>query len=179
MYAAKMRNQRPSRFAQRREPRRSIELVGFLRHSLADHTDTLIRMVDRRVSQLWGRASKKAKTDQGALPALTVLVAGAATYVHTHGWQGIFSDRSIMITQRQPGPAIDGILGQELSRIARVYTDTHGFSASRLMAEVWAGPWGFSCARDSRTTKINDCMCRAAASGYRMTSRTSYSPTFP
>jgi TnpA family transposase len=56
-------------------------------------------------------------------------VAGAATYVHTHGWQGIFSDRSIMITQRQPGPAIDGILGQELSKIARVYTDTHGFSA--------------------------------------------------
>jgi hypothetical protein len=56
-------------------------------------------------------------------------VAGAATYVHTHGWQGIFSDRSIMITQRQPGPAIGGILGQELSKIARVYTDTHGFSA--------------------------------------------------
>jgi hypothetical protein len=76
MYAAKMRNQRPSRIAQRKEPRRSIELVGFLRHSLTDHTDTLIRMVDRRVSQLWGRASKKAKTDQGALPALTVLVAG-------------------------------------------------------------------------------------------------------
>jgi hypothetical protein len=56
-------------------------------------------------------------------------VSGAATYVHTHGWQGIFSDRSIMITQRQPGPAIDGILGQALSKIARVYTDTHGFSA--------------------------------------------------
>ena len=76
MYASKMRNQRPSRFAQRKEPRRSIELVGFLRHSLAAHTDTLIRMVDRRVSQLWGRASKKAKADQGALPALTVLLAG-------------------------------------------------------------------------------------------------------
>ena len=76
MYAAKMRNQRRSRFAQRKEPRRSIELVSFLRHSLADHTDTLIRMVDRRVSQLWGRASKQAKADQGALPALTVLVAG-------------------------------------------------------------------------------------------------------
>jgi TnpA family transposase len=56
-------------------------------------------------------------------------VLGAATYVHTHGWQGIFSDRSIMITQRQVGPAIGGILGQELSKIARVYTDTHGFSA--------------------------------------------------
>ncbi len=30
-------------------------------------------------------------------------VSGTATYVHTHGWQGIFADRSIMITQRQPG----------------------------------------------------------------------------
>jgi hypothetical protein len=39
-------------------------------------------------------------------------VSGTATYVHTHGWQGIFSDRSIMITQRQPGPAIDGVLGE-------------------------------------------------------------------
>jgi TnpA family transposase len=34
-----------------------------------------------------------------------------------------------MITQRQVGPAIDGILGQELSKIARIFTDTHGFSA--------------------------------------------------
>jgi TnpA family transposase len=56
-------------------------------------------------------------------------VSGTATYVHTHGWQGIFADRSIMITQRQPGPAIDGVLGQQLSKIARVYTDTHGYSA--------------------------------------------------
>src|ERR1019366_6674239 len=69
MYAARMRNQRQSRFAQRQEPRRSIELVGFLRHSLAAHTDTLIRMVERRVSKLWGHASERAKADQGALPA--------------------------------------------------------------------------------------------------------------
>jgi hypothetical protein len=75
MYAARMRNQRRSRFAQREEPRRSIELVSFLRHSLAAHTDTLIRMVDRRVSRLWGHASERAKADQGALPALNVLLA--------------------------------------------------------------------------------------------------------
>jgi hypothetical protein len=37
MYAMRMRHQRRSRFAQRNEPRRSIELVGFLRHSLAEH----------------------------------------------------------------------------------------------------------------------------------------------
>ena len=75
MYAARMRNQRQSRFAQRQEPRRSIELVGFLRHSLAAYTDTLIRMVERRVSKLWGHASERAKADQGALPALNVLLA--------------------------------------------------------------------------------------------------------
>src|SRR5258708_7049870 len=73
MYATRMRHQRRSGFPNRNDPRRSIELVGFLRH---EHTDTLIRMVDRRVSQLWGRASKQAKTDQGALPALAVLLAG-------------------------------------------------------------------------------------------------------
>jgi TnpA family transposase len=76
MYASRMRNQRPSRFSQRKEPRRSIELVGFLRHSMAEHTDTLIRMADRQVSRLWGRASTQAKAEQGALPALTVLLAG-------------------------------------------------------------------------------------------------------
>ncbi len=75
MYATRMRNRRRSRFAQRAEPRRSIELVGFLRHALAAHTDTLIRMVDRRVSRLWGQASKRAKADQGALPALQVLLS--------------------------------------------------------------------------------------------------------
>jgi len=50
-YAGRMRNQRRSRFAQRKEPRRSIELVSFLRHSLAAHTDALIRMADRRASR--------------------------------------------------------------------------------------------------------------------------------
>ena len=59
LYASKMRNQRPTRFGQRKEPRRSIELVGFLRHSLAAHTDTLIRMVDRRVSQLLGTGKQE------------------------------------------------------------------------------------------------------------------------
>lgn len=75
MVAMRMRHQRRSLFPQRNEPRRSIELVGFLRHTLAEHTDTLVRMVDRRVSKLWGQASKQAKEDQGALPALTVLLA--------------------------------------------------------------------------------------------------------
>src|SRR3984885_7178954 len=34
-----------------------------------------LHMVDRRVSRLWGKASERAKTDQGALPALEVLLA--------------------------------------------------------------------------------------------------------
>jgi hypothetical protein len=72
MYLARIGNQRRSRFAQRKEPRRSIELVSFLRHSLGAHTDTLIRMVDRRVSKLWGQASERANADQGALPARKV-----------------------------------------------------------------------------------------------------------
>jgi hypothetical protein len=90
-------------------------------------------------------------------------VSGTATYVHTHGWQGIFADRSIMITQRQPGPAIDAVLGQQLSKIARVYTDTHGYSAYGV---VWDGLWEFSYVRGSRTITTDDCMCRVAASRY-------------
>jgi hypothetical protein len=58
MYAARMRNQRRSRFAQRQEPRRSIELVGFLRHSLAAHTDTRIRMVDRPRAKARGKSKR-------------------------------------------------------------------------------------------------------------------------
>ncbi len=75
LYAGRMRNQRRSRFAQRKEPRRSIELISFLRHSLAAHTDALIRMADRQISRLWGRASQQATADRGALPALNVLLA--------------------------------------------------------------------------------------------------------
>ena len=61
MYAMRMRHQRRSRFAQRNEPRRSIELVGFLRHSLAElrqaiagtaktkaqRFDVIVKLVDR------------------------------------------------------------------------------------------------------------------------------------
>jgi len=82
MYATRMRHQRRLRFAQRKEPRRSIELVGFLRHSLAERTDAIIRMVDRQVSRLWGRASKKAKSTPGTLPGLMVFAAGVRQAVN-------------------------------------------------------------------------------------------------
>ena len=57
-YALEMRRRRPSRSAQLREPRRTVELVSFLQHALFEHTDFLIRLVDRGVSQLWRRASE-------------------------------------------------------------------------------------------------------------------------
>jgi hypothetical protein len=64
-YAQEMRRRRPSRSAQLREPRRTIELVSFLQHALFAHTDLLIRLVDRRVSQLWRRASDEARRRRG------------------------------------------------------------------------------------------------------------------
>jgi len=59
-YAQGMRKRRPSRFHQLREPRRTLELVAFMRYALLEHTDTLIRLLDRRVARLWGRASEEA-----------------------------------------------------------------------------------------------------------------------
>jgi hypothetical protein len=54
-YAQGMRKRRPSRFHQLHDPRRSLELVGFMRYALLEHTDNLIRLLDRRVARLWGR----------------------------------------------------------------------------------------------------------------------------
>jgi hypothetical protein len=39
------------------QPRRTLELVAFMRYVLMEHTDNLIRLLDRRVARLWGRAS--------------------------------------------------------------------------------------------------------------------------
>jgi hypothetical protein len=64
-YAQEMRRRRPSRSAQLREPRKTVELVSFLQHALFEHTDLLIRLVDRRVSQLWRRASEEARRRRG------------------------------------------------------------------------------------------------------------------
>jgi hypothetical protein len=60
-YAQGMRKRRPSRFHQLQEPRRTLELVAFMRHALLEHTDNLIRLLDRRVARLWGRASEEAR----------------------------------------------------------------------------------------------------------------------
>src|ERR1700726_1420387 len=56
----RMRKRRPSRFQQLQEPRRTLELVAFMRYALLEHTDTLIRLIDRGVARLWGRASEEA-----------------------------------------------------------------------------------------------------------------------
>ncbi len=50
--------------------------MSLLRHSLAAHTDALIKVADRQVSRLRGRASKQAIADRSALPALNVLLTG-------------------------------------------------------------------------------------------------------
>jgi hypothetical protein len=62
-YARRIRQRRPTRFRGQREPRRTIELVSFYRHSLAEHTDIGVDMIDRRVAQLWRRAREEARGD--------------------------------------------------------------------------------------------------------------------
>jgi TnpA family transposase len=61
-YAEGMRLRRPSRFAQLKEPRRTIELVSFMQFTLFEHTDLLVKLIDRQVSRIWSRASKEAKS---------------------------------------------------------------------------------------------------------------------
>jgi hypothetical protein len=61
MYARRITQRRPTRFRGMREPRRTLEVVSFLRHSLAEHTDIFIDLADRRVAQLWRRARDKAR----------------------------------------------------------------------------------------------------------------------
>ena len=73
-YAQGMRKRRPSRFQQLHEPRRTLELVAFMQYALLEHTDTLIRLIDRGVARLWGRASEEARgtREQGSATHLFV-----------------------------------------------------------------------------------------------------------
>jgi hypothetical protein len=73
-YAQGMRRRRPSRSAQLHKPRRTIELMSFLQHALFEHTDLLIRLIDRRVSQLWRRASEEARRRRGDSTAAEAFV---------------------------------------------------------------------------------------------------------
>jgi hypothetical protein len=75
-YAQGMRKRRLSRFHQLQEPRKTLELVAFLRYALLEHTDTLIRLVDRRVARLWGRASEEARRTREEGSAATLFVEG-------------------------------------------------------------------------------------------------------
>jgi TnpA family transposase len=73
-YAQGMRKRRPSRFHQLQEPRRTLELVAFMRYALLEHTDNLLRLLDRRVARLWGRAIEEARRtrEQGSASNLFV-----------------------------------------------------------------------------------------------------------
>jgi TnpA family transposase len=75
-YAQGMRKRRPSRFHQLQEPRRTLELVAFMRYALLEHTDNLIRLVDRRVARLWGLASEEARRTREAGSATNMFADG-------------------------------------------------------------------------------------------------------
>jgi Domain of unknown function (DUF4158) len=100
-YAQGMRRRRPSRSAQLREPRKTIELVSFLQHALFEHTDLLIRLIDRRVSQLWRRASEEARRRRGESSAADAFVIGVGQ---------ILAGVDIPMAQRMG--AIESLLGQ-------------------------------------------------------------------
>ena len=76
LFAQGMRRRRPSRFQQLQEPRRTLELVSFVHYVLYEHTDTLIRLIDRRVARLWARAAEEARRTREAGSATHLFVAG-------------------------------------------------------------------------------------------------------
>lgn len=82
-YAQGMRKRRPSRFSQLQEPRRTLELVAFMRSALLEHTDTLIRLLDRRVARLWGRASEEARRTREEGSATHLFVDGVRSALAT------------------------------------------------------------------------------------------------
>ena len=82
-YAQGMRKRRPSRFHQLQEPRRTLELVAFMRYALLEHTDTLIRLLDRRVARLWGRASEEARRTREEGSATNLFVDGVRSALAT------------------------------------------------------------------------------------------------
>ena len=73
-YSRRLFRRRPSRFRAMTEPRRTLELVSFVQHSVLDHTDTLIKFIDRRVSQLWRRAREDARRLPGGPSSAQVFV---------------------------------------------------------------------------------------------------------
>jgi TnpA family transposase len=82
-YAQGMRKRRPSRFHQLQEPRRTLELVAFMRYALLEHTDTLVRLLDRRVARLWGRASEEARRTREQGSATNLFVDGIRSALAT------------------------------------------------------------------------------------------------
>jgi TnpA family transposase len=59
-YAPRMRRRRPSRFAELREPRRTLELVCFLRMALTRTTDAILHMTRQRTADLVREAQEDA-----------------------------------------------------------------------------------------------------------------------
>ena len=59
-YAQHMIRRRPVRFSQLKEPRRTLELVCFLRFTLLQWTDVVLQQVERQIADLWRDAYDKA-----------------------------------------------------------------------------------------------------------------------
>jgi integrase len=73
-YARQLRRRRPSRLRSMTEPKRTLEASAFVMHSLLDHTDTLIELIDRRGVQLWRHARETATRVPGAASSSQVFV---------------------------------------------------------------------------------------------------------
>jgi hypothetical protein len=61
-----LRRRKPSRLNRVAEPRRTLELVCFLRHALDSNTDIAIDLSAKRTSEIQGRAREKVKTRNAA-----------------------------------------------------------------------------------------------------------------
>ena len=64
-YARQMRRRRPSRFQALREPRRTLEMVCFLRMTLLQSTDVVLSMADRLIQDLHARTTQDVQEAEG------------------------------------------------------------------------------------------------------------------
>jgi len=63
-YAAQMRHRRPVRFKTLGEPRRTLEMVCFLRVSLLQITDVVLTQIDMRITDIFRQTEDKVRTSE-------------------------------------------------------------------------------------------------------------------
>ena len=74
-WARQLKYRRPARFRGLTEPRRTLEVVGYMTYQLQSHTDRLIRMIDKELVRIGTHAARDATVarQQIALRALSTL----------------------------------------------------------------------------------------------------------